>query len=377
MSLGKLIFNSFNLEKNHITNIYKVGRNRIKLELKKFEIANEILESSVLKHNNLRAYIPEAILYRKGVINNVDTTFTTEELKENLSSNIKIENIRRITRKSIYNDREQITNTQTVIISFRGQVLPDHVTIYGARCIVRPYVYKVTQCLQCLRFGHTNRQCRSSPRCNNCGENHQTTECIQTITDTLCLNCKGPHKASDKLCPVFEEQKLIKQYMADNNIGYKEAKAKYRTFSRVTSTNLPTSSDFPELPLANKFQALTTINENENHNPSIYPNSATFLKPRRYVTKQNYVQATQSLSSNSPCKPQESHSTKNISIKNPYPPQPHLLQNNQNLENNTSPREIVKSFCSYLFKNIYGTKVLTFTDDNLDEYINSFFNINK
>lgn len=213
MSLGRLIINKLQLKGNDILNIHKVGRNRIKLQLENFSLANKLLNSDLLTSNSLRGYIPETILFRKGIIRNVDTSLPTEEIKKIIQTDISIKDIRRITRKSM-NTNNEVTyvDTQTLVITFRGQVLPNHV---------------VTQCQNCYRFGHISLQCKSLPRCCNCGDNHSTQTCNQQNSQSICINCKGSHRATDLSCPVYEDHKKIKEYMAYNHVGFKEAKAKY------------------------------------------------------------------------------------------------------------------------------------------------------
>lgn len=63
---------------------------------------------------------------------------------------------------------------------------------------------RLTQCLQCQRYGHVQRGCTFSIRCLYCGEQHRKGDCPQTkVTPDrfTCATCKGPNLAYEKMCP--------------------------------------------------------------------------------------------------------------------------------------------------------------------------------
>lgn len=379
MSLGKLLINYFSLKNEDIVDIQKEGRNRIKLQLRSGLLINNILNSDVLSNYNLRAYIPESVLYRKGVIRHVDTSLSIDELKEVIQSKIEINNIRRISKVvSNNNDILEKVNTQTIVVNFRGQYLPDFVTIYGAKCYVQPYVYKVVQCQNCLRFGHTGSQCRSSPRCNHCGEKHQSDSCKATVENPQCINCKGAHNTSSKSCPVFLDQQQIKKYMAYNNVGFKEAKLKFRSFSQVASSYKNyKENEFPPLT-SNRYELLAdNVDIHTELQPNIQP--FTFRNSKRF-NKNNINKSHSTNFPNNNTKSQsistiEKESRKNSSpIVNPFPPMPHLINANQNssLESSNNPKDIVISFCSLLLNFISEADGPAVDKIKLSEYISAY-----
>lgn len=190
MSKGKILINSFQLKNNEILNINKSGRNRIRVEIKNFSTANAILNSDLLNSRALRAYIPETSLCRKGVIRAVDPGLSNDEIVNVIQTLNSIKDLRRMTRKIEHDGTTKIINTQTVVITFRGQDLPDFVSIYGAKCTVSPYVYRVRQCEKCFLFVHTSRQCKTKIRCKKCGEKHYTDTCTKFMGENpYCINC--------------------------------------------------------------------------------------------------------------------------------------------------------------------------------------------
>lgn len=56
----------------------------------------------------------------------------------------------------------------------------------------------VTQCQNCLAFGHGTRNCFMDTRCTNCGGKHKNEDCI---AETKCGNCQGKHQGTDAKCP--------------------------------------------------------------------------------------------------------------------------------------------------------------------------------
>lgn len=363
MSLGKLLYEQVNFNRN-INNIAPSGINQIRVEFSSYESVNQLLDSNFLKNNQLRAYIPETILYRKGVIRNVDISLNNEEIMNVIESNVRITEVRRILRTNIVNGERQTSNTETVVLTFRGQTLPQSIVIYGAKCKVNPYIYKVRQCVKCLRFGHNKFTCRSKPRCNNCGENHISTECNNPNHILNCLNCTGSHQTVNlKECPVFENQKLIKKYMAVNNVGYIEAKNKYRNYSEVASNSVNLEkNNFPDLATTNRFHLLRAHQDLEDQQESAtIPN--IMRRPRRPVNIYSSTEQVQPSTSRNIQQGTVSQSRENNSILNPYPPQPHLLTRNnktQNMPTRYVSDESVSLICSKIMQLIEQSK-----DNNL------------
>jgi hypothetical protein len=67
----------------------------------------------------------------------------------------------------------------------------------------------VLQCYKCQGFGHVAIACSSDERCRNCGENHNSKDCVALTP--ACANCKGNHAASDFACPQIEQQVIKRE----------------------------------------------------------------------------------------------------------------------------------------------------------------------
>ncbi|XP_028177898.1 uncharacterized protein LOC114365508 [Ostrinia furnacalis] len=152
-----------------------------------------------------------------GVIKGVDLDIDTEEIKKSLESPYEITSIIRLKRLDL--DGKWI-DSESIRISFKGSTLPSYVHAYGCRFKVESYEFPVTQCSLCWRFGHIAKFCPTKKVfCPKCGKDHDNceTEIYQ------CLNCKGPHMALDKKCPMFIKEKEIRKIMCQQNSTYRKA----------------------------------------------------------------------------------------------------------------------------------------------------------
>lgn len=260
MTIGKTLKKLFPTVE--ILKLIKNGINRIKIEVKSRSQANEIIQSETLKKENLKAYVPKFILFRQGIIRNVDTSLTVEDLLEEIkplySLDMKVSTVRRFTRKITNTAGEaEYLPTGTIHVTFRGQVLPTHVSIYYVRCEVEKYIPKVTQCAKCLRFGHHDENCRGNFRCSICSEQHKDSECTKNISEAKCVHCQGPHSSrvnfKNPVCPEFIKQKSIKNLMATENITFIEAKEKIASnYSSLAARTKNTNVSFNEPSTSNQ-----------------------------------------------------------------------------------------------------------------------------
>ena len=88
-----------------------------------------------------------------------------------------------------------------------------------------PSIRSPVQCNRCLRFGHTQKYCRSEAKCSHCGESkHPLESCpFSQTTEPICLFCQLSHLSTDRSCQELVYQKDIKKIMATENISFKDA----------------------------------------------------------------------------------------------------------------------------------------------------------
>lgn len=228
-TLHPVAFGHF-LKKNCYKNIIngslkRIGRNRITISFNKFEDANLFISDPSLTKHNFKAYIPSFSITRMGLVRGVPTEWTVEDIIENVSVPIgcgKVIKARRFNYK-VHGTTPVWKPSQTVVLTFDGQVLPKRVFLCYNALSVELYTFPTIQCFNCCRFGHTKLQCKSSPRCYKCGQNHTADTCDLEEDCAKCFLCGGFHFAISKSCQELERQKRIKVYMAQNSVSYAEA----------------------------------------------------------------------------------------------------------------------------------------------------------
>lgn len=155
---------------------------------------------------------------RYGIVRRVDLEIDDEELKKTFVCEYEIISINRLKRQTL--DGKWV-DSETVRFCFKGATIPSYVEAYGCRFEVEPYIFPVSQCSGCWRFGHRIKYCPLNKIfCPKCGRNHANCETEQF----KCVNCKGDHMSLEKSkCPVFRKEKDIRIIMRDGNHSYKKA----------------------------------------------------------------------------------------------------------------------------------------------------------
>lgn len=70
----------------HIIDIKEMGKNRVKVVFNNIQGANDLVNNNNLAQENLRAFIPNHLLEKKGLIRGVDTYFDEEYILQNIES---------------------------------------------------------------------------------------------------------------------------------------------------------------------------------------------------------------------------------------------------------------------------------------------------
>jgi len=331
VKLGKLFISNF----KGVTNVMPIGSQRVKISFDSIINANACLCSPWLQVNNYSATIPSSLIYSLGVIR-LDPCISDDDFREGLECCYEVVEFRRINIK-----RENIlVPTKLVEIKFLSPKLPDNLSIFKVIHVVSPSIRSPVQCMRCLRFGHTQKFCRSKQRCSHCGVfDHGIETCDKRLTTTpQCINCKLDHIASDRSCPEWSTQREIKKIMAVENKSYAEAAQikrsgtvyKSKTYADVSNQNKATflnsnsnyvqevSSTLPHssFPLPSNVQSkkkkrkhFGTSNFNSSqfplsqpqHTPSIFPNGSFFNfvdQPNLNDSQSNFIESlTEQISS--------------------------------------------------------------------------------
>lgn len=284
VSLHPVSFGRF-LKNNTFRNIIngslkKIGRNRLSLSFSDYTDANVFINDTRLTSNNFKVFIPSFLISRVGLIRGVPIDWSPEEIISNINVPLGCGNIikvRRLNHKVTVNDNVTWKPTETVVLTFDGQVLPKRVYMCYTSLPVELYIYPTIQCYKCCRYGHTKVNCRSNPRCYKCGKDHFGENCsADDDYAVICCLCKGSHFATSKTCPEHLRQRNIKLHMAQSCVSYAEASKQFPSVSRSYADILATT---PENYLNNRRPQFKPSSTQEPSRTQSYKKTV-FLKPK-------------------------------------------------------------------------------------------------
>lgn len=283
VNLHPVSFGRF-LKKNIFKNIIngslkKIGRNRLSLSFSNYADANNFINDPSLVSNNYKVFIPSFHITRVGLIRGVPSDWAPDEIINNISVPLgcgKIIKVRRLNRKVKINDNVSWKPTETVVITFDGQVLPKRVFACYTALPVELYIFPTIQCFKCCRYGHTKVNCRSNPRCFKCGNDHFGESCTADVDCTVsCCLCKGSHFATSKSCPEHLRQENIKSFMAQNCVSYAEASKHYPSVNKSYAEILTST---PEISNNKRQSQFNTFPQGQSK-PQSYKKTV-FIKPK-------------------------------------------------------------------------------------------------
>lgn len=239
----------FDLKLENVKNFRSKGKNRISVEFKRYDSANNFLTNNSLNKDDFKTFIPYNLVTCKGVVKGVDPTFPDEELLDACTCPYRILGMKRMNRREYTDGEVTYIPTGTVVFTFEGVILPRYVELYSLVKRVTPYVAPVTQCYSCYRYGHTKMQCKAKKGiCRTCGGTHENTlDNTNTECELRCVNCgKDDHDPTHKQCPERIRQQVIKQLMAYENLTYYDANER---LPKNNDTNYEYDPrNFPTLP---------------------------------------------------------------------------------------------------------------------------------
>ncbi|KAG5865149.1 hypothetical protein JTB14_002733 [Gonioctena quinquepunctata] len=223
MCVGHILHKVLNVK--GVIQISKAGSNRVKVQLDSISEANKLVENKALEKENMKAFIPNHLLTRKGLIFGIDTSFDEKYIMDNINADANIVEVSRMKRRIDVEGQSILVPRQIVILTFEGTILPKFININSVYCEIEPYVSKVVQCYKCLRYGHVSKQCRSkNTLCQNCAQQKDENH-VCDHDKRHCLYCEtSDHNTTSNKCPHFLKQKSIKKYMAHTNSTFTDAK---------------------------------------------------------------------------------------------------------------------------------------------------------
>jgi hypothetical protein len=209
-----------------------------------------------------------------GIVKDIDIELSDEEVTASIKSDIQLISSKRLNKR---NDEEEggWRKCDKVRLCFKGSQLPRYIYVHDLRIAVEPYIFPVTQCSNCWKYGHYGKQCPvNKPTCPKCGKKYANCD----ITNYKCVNCSLPHMALSKTCPVFLKEKRLRELMAEFNCSYKRALTLYvppTPPNQVESRTARETSAETILSEGGRFQILPTelegfVSTSHSESPETY-----------------------------------------------------------------------------------------------------------
>lgn len=224
-----------------IVDVKIIGKGKLKILTLEKKTSNKIVKWSE-SVTGLNAYIPDFYLKTYGIIRGLATDVDIDEMTqyakcERGHEKILVENMERIHKWN--REEKKLEPTRSVKVTFRCQKLPEVIAVHHIKFQVSLFERRPLQCINCMRYGHSKKRCKSKQLCANClEETHQKTDCQN---QPKCVYCDGKHSTFSRECEERVKQQQITNVMDIEKIPFREAKLKLQE----------NVNDFPRLPALN------------------------------------------------------------------------------------------------------------------------------
>lgn len=207
---------------------------------------------------NVKVYEHETLNHTRGIARCDACMFLSEE---ELLDGLKDQKVTKVEIMKRKNDKGQIINTRSVILTFNSTVLPRKVDIGYFTERVELYIPKPTRCMNCMRIGHTKKVCYKEKKCAKCSQSfHEKCENV-----VKCAECGEAHSTLDKECPIYKDECEIKKIQTEKRVTMREARRMRRAIAPVIPRKY-TSLDYATITANNNGQnTQTPQKENENN----------------------------------------------------------------------------------------------------------------
>lgn len=249
------------LRSQSITNIQKIKHKnpyKVLLSFGSRMEADKLMNCEKIKELGYQCQFTFDTNLSYGIVKQIEQEITKEEIKEVFKCEQEILFVKRLKRMT----NEGWIDSESVRFCFKTATLPSYVYAYGCRFKVEPYIFPVTQCSGCWKYGHIQRSCPiNHVICPKCGEKHTNCE----TTRYKCVNCKGPHMALNKNCPTFLKEKEIRLIMSQDSCTYKKALQQYLQKKKdFINEDIIIHSENGQLPISNQTPYKDALTSNSS-----------------------------------------------------------------------------------------------------------------
>lgn len=177
------------------------------------EAANKLLTLTTLASIDVSVKVPDSYSRNFGKIKGIPLEYTDSELLDYL----KNDGVMSVQRQVAYprSDDGQVSPrpSTSVLLQFRpDHPIPHRVHLGFTSHVVDEYFGPPVQCLNCQRYGHIAKYCRSPKRCKVCAGQHAYKDCTSR-RDPRCANCGEGHSATYSRCPRRLQASSMKKEM--------------------------------------------------------------------------------------------------------------------------------------------------------------------
>ena len=200
--------------------VKKLKNNTILVQCFTRQQSENLLKNKKIFQQNVNIYPHKTLNSCKGIVRCKDLSLCSiAEIEDGLKS----QGVSSVTRISVKRNGE-LRTTNTYILTFSSAILPESVKIGYISAKVEIYIPNPLRCFKCQQYGHHISRCPRNPVCAKCGteeENHDFETCSNP---QKCANCKGPHPAFSRECPLWKEEKEILNLKYTKNLSFPEAR---------------------------------------------------------------------------------------------------------------------------------------------------------
>lgn len=148
-------------------------RGQLTVCVNNIDAAIKLLDVKTLAGVCVEAHIPPSLIKNEGRIIAVPFRYSEDQILEKLAPYGVVGVRREVKARKLDNGGLTFNPRGGVILTFKPEVaLPNRVHVGQYVFTVEEYLEAPTQCFNCMRFGHSAKICRASPRCRHCAGAH-------------------------------------------------------------------------------------------------------------------------------------------------------------------------------------------------------------
>ena len=219
---------------------------KVEVQMREVESAHKLLNSDSLslQTKNGTRTVPITVHphptkgFATGVITVPDLGDVEEEDILDELRDQGVHKVRRLQRR----DNGNTVKSDTLVLSFSRDELPEKVRVTWRSIRVRPYIPNPVRCFKCQAYGHMANACKGRERCARCSATgHNSSSCESP--KPRCT-CGGEHEAWSRECPRLEaERKKVREKVTGTG---RRATAPPRPTNRLNGHTDPATSSLQQ-----------------------------------------------------------------------------------------------------------------------------------